>query len=440
MAYRKVFGSNSEDKEADLESGIVGGGAAPTSQGTGGNTSAWTNLQTYLEANEGQGAGIANAITQKTQANIDAVGKNVQDWEGEAKKRVDEKTRNDDYSSQIKKDPTEVNQSAFSAWKNLGNYWGAQDATGDSGYAEVYGKAKNAADDIKGANDYYGQNVLAKKSFTGDQAGQSRNYTDGMGYLDTFIARADQSGKDAFSNFKDKNTGFDQKIDSAKNNLNSYIQGAGSRGQAAYDSAMNAISGKQKEIHGAADQRFRGASDLNVGKQMNFDLYDQVYPDVGIQQRAEAGNHVDLNKNFDVSDVYSQADVDALNSLAGLDNDEATTASYAKGSDAAFSTDSYKKYLDDHMSRQRQVTPKQQAQIDAAAREGFATAGGFTGQGPIDISNTQSEIDYRAGKAFEDAGGFRGNPEVSIVEPPKPKSEPERKSKNKKIAKETDYR
>lgn len=439
MAYRKVFGSNDEDKESDLQSGIVGGSSAPQGGAGGQPASAWTNLQTYLKANEGQGAGIANAITQKTQENIDAVGKNVQDWETAAKGNVDKATKKDDYSGQIKKDPTKVDQNAFSAWKNLGNYWGNQDSTQDSGYADVYRKVQGAANDIKGANDYYGQNVLAKKSFSGDGAGQSTNYTDGMGYLDTFIARADQSGKDAFANFKDRNAGFDQKLGNATSNVNSYIQGADARGKSAYDSAMKAVSGRQKEIEDSVNERF-----LSEQENAFNDAQNQIaarYKASGVEAPPNTLGWLTPSQGSKEA-YYDDPEIAALNSLAGLDNDDSTNGVARSGNKTSYGIDWNSVDSDVAKKAEKAAIDKkaaadfaasngilgadvndirrQQEQTDAAARQGFATAGGFTGQAPIDISNTQPEIDYRASNAFEDAGGFVGN----ILQPPIPKPKP----------------
>lgn len=334
MSFRKPFGTNDDNlkgNQNDLTSGTVTGGGAIVGDNQSANTGtggAWTNLSTYIDANKGQGAGIANAVTKKTQADVDAVGADTVKWQQDAMAQVDKNTRKDDFSSQIKADPNKVDREKYSEWSALGNYWGEKpsDASASSqdwgayqsGYADINNKVKSAQAKVANANDYYGQQVLAKDAF-----GANGNYTNGMSRLDTFVARADESGKQAFQSFKDKNAGLGDAWNAKTAVVGDYAKGADGRGQAAYNDVQSAIAAKNAEI------RARGAEAVakaKNGQSQMFSLDPNTavsnsigIPDLGAYDFA-------VNDNYDPDTAYSDADWDALNALAGMDNDNTTNA------------------------------------------------------------------------------------------------------------------
>lgn len=336
MAFIKGPGSwKGEDEEEG--SGVIGGGSSVGGMGAAGGqgTGSWTNLQQYLKANEGGGERIANSITKSTQDDVDAVGQQRVEFEQKAKKQVDDKTKKDQFSSQILADPTKVNKDEYSSWKNLSNYWGANDATGSDGYGQVKGKVDSIQNNINTANDYYGQNVLANNAF-----GKGPNqYSQGMGYLDTFFARSDQSGKDAFKNFQDRNAGFSKDWNDTSSRVNDYIGGAAGRGQAAYDSTMGAIGQKRNTIKSAAQQR----ADSNSDKSKAYEHLRSSGPSTGWDVNNESlDKYVYRNSDFDGNDVLSDPEIEALNALAGFDGSDAVT----RGSDNPYvaDTDGYAKW------------------------------------------------------------------------------------------------
>jgi hypothetical protein len=330
MAIQKNFLDDEENQNqgqaTSLEGTALGGGPTPATsaqpakpQGTG-----WNNLQTYLTANQGQGGNVANAITQDTQKRVDAADSNAKLWEDEAKKRVDQNTRTDDkgYGQQIQSgDPTKIDQNAFGAWKNLSNYWGAANAQADSGYGSVYNQTQQAKKDVAGVQNYDTQKALAQQTF-----GKNGRYTQGMGTLDTFIMRGDQSGKDALQGFQDKNKSFGQTFDSAVGNINSYAQGAEQRGQSAYDNLMGMLGQRRQSIQDTAQQNLgkvygdaRSAAEQQVR---------DAYVKAGRDPNIGFGTGGTISRASDMSwvDGLGDPELAALNQLSNLDDDANTNA------------------------------------------------------------------------------------------------------------------
>lgn len=345
MAYKRTFSDPSRKK--DLGSGVAGGGGQlddPNASSTTG-TNSWVNLQTYLEGNKGQGAGIANAITQKTQADIDAVGAKQTEWQQKAAERVDQNTKKDTWSDQIKSDPTKVDNKAFGAWKQLGNYWGAKDAAELEDYGDVYNSTQKAEQDVAAATDYYGQKALADRTFGQNGA----NYTQGMNTLDVFTANADASGKQAFQSFKDKNAGkVSQQWNSTLTGVNDYIGGAEARGQQSLNSALGAVTGKRTGINAAAQQR----ADANTDKSEAYKKLSGGSPSAMLSPELMDRYITGRNANYGADEEYTDVDLAALNALAGLDGGPR----FSKGADARYNVNvpGYIEYLN---SLRNKTTP-----------------------------------------------------------------------------------
>lgn len=309
-----------EDEEnlnptTNTQSSVVGSGAGNPNDSKAEGTS-WTNLQQYLKANEGEGDDIANSALKSTQDRIDSVGSDILNWQTKAKESVDKSVRKDDWSSKIKNADVNgvknIDSNAFNEWKNLSNYWGANDASGVEGYSDVYKKVGDVKDVIPQTDEWYSQKVLLKK------ANDGKRYTDGMNMLDLFVARADEDGKKAFSDFQVKNKDFGSKFDSSIKDVNSYIGAKNTQGQKSYDDVMSAIAQKNNEIRGGISGRNSAETDraFNLAK----DKIDATLTQNGINP-SDIMNYNDFIEAPEMrdTDLLTQAEIDALNSLAGLE-------------------------------------------------------------------------------------------------------------------------
>ena len=344
MAF--VNDEDDESQQGAASSGIMAGNSASKTSGAAPATgSGWTNLQTYLGANKGKGADVANKITSNTQIGVNNAQDNASQWETTAKTGADSRTRQDLWSDKIKNDPTKVDQAGFNDWKTGGNYSGATNATEDQGYSSAYGGVQKAQNDVKLAGDAYGQQALAKQTF-----GKDRSYSTGQSLLDTFIARGDQAGKDQFKSFQDKNQGIGASFDKNVGNVNEHLKGANSRGQVAYDGVMGAIGDKSKGINSAA----QGRADANTDKSRAYEHLNTSAPKTSwLTENSTRDKYIHRNTEYGADDEYTDADIAALNSLAGMDDDVNTNAGYKRGTDSQYVADTagYGKYIQDSIDK-----------------------------------------------------------------------------------------
>lgn len=351
-----------EDEEnnsqvVSLESGVVGGANASPAPGTTARGTNWTNLQQYLETNKGAGTEIANAALGETNKALNQSKAAIDDWAtNKAGKQIADNTQKDVWSDKIKgkssaelvqtfKDPT-----AFNAWKNLGNYWSDKKEASDlDGYSEARNANQTALDKINNANTWEGQ----QQSITDNYKKEAPRYTQGMGVLDTFVARGD--AKDKFDEFKAKNANFGDKFASSIGAVNSRIAEAKQQGQQAQKSVMDALAERIKGIENDAIKR--GESE-QVTKQaeaisgVQSEAAKQTRRGLGAMTAQNAAQFVKQGGKVNPADFYSEADVEALNQLAGIDSDPLTSTYFkTQGAQASLPTidqDALNQWINDH--------------------------------------------------------------------------------------------
>jgi hypothetical protein len=179
-----------------------GGAASPTGQQQAG--SGFTNLQKYLEANQGQGGGLANVITTEGQKQVDTGVKAANDasqaWasgvisdaNNAAQPTVDLYSKGAQaYNNTSGSDSSYLDNADINAAKSAGNYTGLTDVTKAAGYNDLDKAYQNVKNQATGyANDYNAQKGLLQKTY---------GYGSGFGALDTFLAR--QDGKQQLQNW-----------------------------------------------------------------------------------------------------------------------------------------------------------------------------------------------------------------------------------------------
>lgn len=308
-------------QSTSLESGLIGGGAPAPQAGGAAQGSGWTNLQQYIDTNKGAGGAMADKALDGTTTEIGKTNDTVNAWAKSAEERTKAATKQDTWSDKITgKSADEINQTfanpdAFNAWKGLSGYLGPADATGDTGYGATAAASKNTQDKIDNANTYEGQQGLMKDAFSKDNT----RYNSGFGALDTFVARADAPEK--FTAFQDTNKGFSDGMTKASTGINTGIAGAKVTGAANHKSAMDAISGRIAGLNQDATTRADGqnAATLAAANTSRNTLHGAYNP--------AFANDTDVSPyitNAAGSDVMTAAERQAINSLAGMDDDEST--------------------------------------------------------------------------------------------------------------------
>jgi hypothetical protein len=173
-----------------------------------------------------------------------------------------------------------------------------------------------------------------------------------MGTLDAFVARGD--AQDKFDAFKDQNSGFKDNLKNAASGVNASIAQAKASGQQNYDAVMNAIGARIKAISGEQETRAGAANreaeaqaaaarGLTFGQNEEFQRSTTTDPFV----TRVAG-----------SDVATQAELDALNALGGMD-DDVSTGGYSKGSKTAgFDFKGYQKAVENEFADWSKTRPQ----------------------------------------------------------------------------------
>lgn len=358
MAIKTLFDENEDtnnpNKSTNLESGVIGGGAPVVAPGTAAKSTGWTNLQQYLDTNKGAGGAIADAQLGGLNKEIGTTKDSINSWASEANKNVNAGIRKDEWSGKVKgASADQINQNfggqnaqAFDAWKSLNNYMGPKDATKDTGYQDAYSKSQNTWDKINNANSLEGQKQLAKDAFGKDASGNAKNYSTGMSALDSFVARGDAQGK--FDAFQTGNANFNNTLKSNVSAVNSKIGGAEAIGAANKKSAMDAISQRLKELQdtGITAAQQKQAADIAGHK----DYLKGITASNGQKMNDDQVNSMVSSGSYDPSDFYGDADLSAINTLAGLDDNDATNAISRAGTqtNARFDNTALDKWLADN--------------------------------------------------------------------------------------------
>jgi hypothetical protein len=245
MAYLKNLDEEEQQGATPVAttqaSGVMGGGVGvQSSQPT--LNQGWVNFDKYLKANEGQGEGIANAVTAGAAGAIKSAAGKLNELEQKAA-NVD-KSQTQALSAtknEILSNPTKVDVQKYQQQMNEG-YKGPTQVNMLDSWADAY-KAWGTANDQYAAvkdDSAAGRQAAVTNAF---KPTAKNGYTRGMSTLDSFLLGADQKGKDTLNAFTEANKGI----------ADAYQQ-TSSRAQASLDVAKNMYEGERASTQKAADE------------------------------------------------------------------------------------------------------------------------------------------------------------------------------------------
>jgi hypothetical protein len=182
-----------EQTPTTQQSSVLGAGQQ-TSMATGsGKGSGWTNLQTYLDNNAGQGVQTTQKILDVKQDQIknavDSLNSEVNDTKTKASQGMVQ--RNTDLENQIKTNPTAVNQDAFSQYVSK-SYAGPNQFTPGLDTEKKWNGLQTKTNVTEIADPYKIGQQLKKD-----------NYTYGLGKLDSYLINSEGGG--VVDSFNQKN-------------------------------------------------------------------------------------------------------------------------------------------------------------------------------------------------------------------------------------------
>lgn len=296
--------------------------AAGPSTGTG-KGSGWTNVQTYLNNNAGQGAQTTQNVLDVKQNQIKDAVDGLNREVGDTKTKVGQSTvqRNTALEDQVRTNPTAVDKNAYNAYTQ-------QTYGGPSVYTP-------SVDVEKKWNNLPTQTSLqqvADPRTIGQQLKKSE-YSYGLGKLDSYLMNSEGGGNVDKYNQTNKNVINDRQTS---------IGGANSAiDQAKRDSAANVQALRDTTSQAYQDTLSRAQATKG---QAQSSAYDKAYGDV--QKRfADAGvdgpagitglnTYIRANKEFDWQDSVDNETLQALNTLADIDGNDVTNMVNKSGREA----------------------------------------------------------------------------------------------------------
>lgn len=277
------------------QSGVVGSGAGSAGAGAPAagaapkatRSGSWTNLTSYLDANQGNDA----AMGQKVQGAADTAGAKATTAGGTFKTNADTDIAKNTVTEggvvgQIAADPSKVNKSAFDAQKTA-EYKGPKAAVDIAGWNDA-DKAYKGASDIAG--------LAAGKDEAASKAGVS-----GQDQRASVLGRTDVFGRPSYTQ--------------GEKNLDSFILGGGAQGQQSLQQIQNQ--------YGAGSQFQGGWGELQ--KQIG-----------GIGQAGSAIDNAKLTTDKTRTDTIGAYDTAASGLKTKLDTAKAAAADKTKGQIAEF--------------------------------------------------------------------------------------------------------
>lgn len=266
---RNPLDEEQKNQVTSTQSGVVGGGSNTAGGATAG--SGWTNLNQYLDANQGAGEQIANAAVQDTGNQFASDKSSITDWSKglqsglESQKQADT-AKAGEYQNQASNAGANFGQAAqqqsFDAWKNA-----TQNKPGQfedqGGYQGAYGAQSRINDNMKLIKDPTNQSKIVSDTFRKDRP----TYSSGMGKLDTFLATADGGNS---LNTKLQGLAGQYSGDYLGDSKNSYNAGVGdlqsTMGKNRED-VLGAISNQYKNLKSQADSE---VANMNRGQNTNW--------------------------------------------------------------------------------------------------------------------------------------------------------------------------
>jgi hypothetical protein len=316
MAIIKDFNEEQQGQQLSGDSGTLSastgsassGSATPTatSQGSG-----WTNLQSYLGANQGQAGGLANQISQNANEKVDTFNKTDTSKSVAEINKGSQSALAGDYAKDVAKNADKVK--GF-----LSSGYGGPDAN-------VYTAGiRNSANQVKDelgqlTNQNYQKATLQRLNNKPTQA-----YSSGFGALDSFLVGADPNARAKLTMTQGRASEVDNTLNRAQGEINT----ADTQARQSFDANKNMLrdaarsqyntllsgAGTRAEAERAsAAERARNEAISNLTGRKTVDknianvTYDKVDP------------FIRANSQFGATDVLTQDELAALNSLSGID-------------------------------------------------------------------------------------------------------------------------
>jgi hypothetical protein len=296
-----------------------------TQASAGGNKgSGWTNIQTYLNNNAGQGAQTTQNILDSKQGQIKDAVDSLNKEADATKTKVNQGTvqRNTTLENQVKTSPTAIDKNAYNSYVNQ-SYGGPN----------VYAPSVDTEKKWNGLQTQTTLQQVADPKTIGQQLKKS-NYTYGLGKLDSYLVGAE--GGDKVSEFNTANKGVLDDRNRAIQGVNDQIKTAQSSSAESIKSLRDATSQAYNDWYSKAQATVNPSKDAAYSK-AKADIQAKLdAAGIASQGASVAPSYISDQQGYGWQDSVDDSTLQALNTLADLDSDPNTNI-MAKGTNNPYS-------------------------------------------------------------------------------------------------------
>lgn len=246
-------------QNSNVQSGVLGSG--PQAQGNAQGqapTSNWTNLNDYINQNDGTGAQIADALNQGADQQINTASTAGKTLADNAQKETAAGIKNDQgYGNLFSTGSTQYlsnmggeDKAKLNAWKAAPAYIGPNSVDKVSGYGDALSATDKAKAEVGRRNTFEGQNIVAKEAL-----GKGNfTYTGGMSMLDNILARQ-AGGAQKLDALQARGNDLSLGFEKQQSAVNQSIAASQAQGQANQDSVNKAIQDRYNSLKGTITPR-----------------------------------------------------------------------------------------------------------------------------------------------------------------------------------------
>jgi len=263
-----------QDQESHTNEQVLGGastqiggdakaGGAPTSPGTApapSKSGAFTNLNSYLDANKGNDGAMGQAVQANTDKTISEIGGNASRFADNTNQKVQAATVKDKgVIAGLASNPIDVKKTDFDNQYNA-TYAGPKDVTAEEGYSDINQSHSRLSNMGNSLNDFSGRQEVLKNTYNHPK------YSQGEQQLDSFILGGGEQGQQSIrniqSNIGNANTGWANTLATLGQN----IQGAQQATEDTKLATRNAATAAQKSALSAVDAAKNAAGKENYDR------------------------------------------------------------------------------------------------------------------------------------------------------------------------------
>lgn len=321
----------------------VSGDAKAQNSGAGGGTSsgAYTNLQSYLDANKSLNFGTD--VAGQVQKKVDAANQTQNEAGTGFKADVDQNTvnTNDDLINQVGTDATQITSSPekmsdFLRMRNA-QYGGPNSLVDEADrYKAVTGATNTAQEEAEATKSEGGRKALLDKTYG---SGRGRyDYSAGQKNLDNLLIQNDPNSRQAFESAQQGAQAAGSNLGSLKDQLAAYAgQGkattaaarAAARGSVGIDDAGNVLDNSPiKQLQATAENRAKG---YNTQKTQEFGDYQNALRGLSLNDAQLQRLGVSTGRTWGVDPTgYLSAQNDATAGSAATREEQAREAALAQ--------------------------------------------------------------------------------------------------------------